>query len=112
MRHSHPVRDRDGAFPFTLDELVHAFALVEDHATATEHARAVRRALRPDSDWAIAGQTLLLLYVSSESARESIDSLRASGVLADAPGDPPWELRVTALREELQRRRQFPPEAQ
>ena len=101
----------DGAFPFTLDELVQGFALVEDRSTATEHAREALSALNPDSDWAMSGQTLLLLYVGSESARRKIDSLRAGGVLEDAPGAPSWDSRVQTLREELERRRQSPPGA-
>jgi hypothetical protein len=103
----------EGAFPFTEDEMVEAFVLVEDPTTARQHARAAASALAPPGmDWAMSGPTLLLLYLGSASARAKIDVLRARGTIQDAPGQPSWDERVNALREDLDRRKQTPPGTQ
>ncbi|HET6765481.1 MAG TPA: hypothetical protein VFH27_17465 [Longimicrobiaceae bacterium] len=100
----------EGAFPFTEDEMLQAFLLVEQPTVARRHARVAKDALTPEMDWAMSVQTLALLYIGSESARAKIDRLREQGDLPDREGEPTWAQRVAALRQSLGRGRQEPPE--
>jgi hypothetical protein len=99
----------DGEFPFTEDEMAQAFSFAEDSTAARAHAQDAVRALARAPGWALGANTLLLLYVGSDTARAKIDALRERGVIEDAMDVAAWEARVTAFREDLQRRRPAPP---